>query len=331
VPTRQSPAVRCALWAVLAAGSLGLGGCRDAAGPKRLRIAVIPKGTTHEFWKSIHAGALQAGQELDVEILWKGPAKEDDRIGQVQVVEDFTTKGVSGIVLAPLDDQALATPVAEAKAAGIPTLVIDSDLAGDRHVSFVATDNEKGGALAAERLGALLGGAGRALMLRYQEGSASTAARERGFSETLKAKYPGVRLVSENQYGGATAESAYKAAENLLTAQTDVDGIFCPNESTTFGMLRALEDAQRLGKVKFVGFDGSAKLAEALRANKIQGLVLQDPVRMGHDGVRTLVQFLRGADVPKRIDTGAVMATPENAATPAIAKLLVPEVPAAAR
>jgi ribose transport system substrate-binding protein len=201
-----------------AAASCGDGGKPPAAGG-RLRIAVVPKGTTHEFWKSIRAGAEKAGRELDVEIVWKGPAKEDDRIGQIQVLEDFVAKKVDGLVLAPLDDAALAPVVAEAAAAGVPTVVIDSDLVGDRHVSFVATDNERGGRLAAERLGALMGGKGKALMLRYQEGSASTTAREKGFVDALREKFPGVELVSDNQYGGATAETAYKAAENLLVAR----------------------------------------------------------------------------------------------------------------
>jgi ribose transport system substrate-binding protein len=313
-----------------AAASCGDGGKPPAAGG-RLRIAVVPKGTTHEFWKSIRAGAEKAGRELDVEIVWKGPAKEDDRIGQIQVLEDFVAKKVDGLVLAPLDDAALAPVVAEAAAAGVPTVVIDSDLVGDRHVSFVATDNERGGRLAAERLGALMGGKGKALMLRYQEGSASTTAREKGFVDALREKFPGVELVSDNQYGGATAETAYKAAENLLVARKDVDGVFCCNESTTYGMLRALEDVKRAGEVKFVGFDGSPKLAEALRARKIHGLVLQDPVRMGYEGVKAMVAHKRGGKVEKRIDTGAVVATPENADEPAVAALLTPETAAGGR
>ena len=128
---------------------------------KPLTIAVIPKGTTHEFWKSIHAGAIQATQELaqrgdSVTIIWKGPLREDDREQQVQVVEGFLSQGVQGIVLAPLDSRALVRPVEEAKGAGIPTVIIDSGLQSDAMISFVATDNRKGGALAAQRLGEVL-------------------------------------------------------------------------------------------------------------------------------------------------------------------------------
>ena len=148
-------------------------------GKKKLTIAVIPKGTTHEFWKSIHAGSLKAASEFSaqgtpVEVIWKGPLREDDREQQIQVVEGFSSQGVDGIVLAPLDNRALVRPVEEAKHASVPTVIIDSALESDAIVSFVATDNRKGGSLAAERMGELLGGKGKVLMLRYQEGSAST-------------------------------------------------------------------------------------------------------------------------------------------------------------
>ncbi len=328
--------VRVALATLSLIVSFAAAGCGDGGKPPapsagRLRIAVVPKGTTHEFWKSIHAGAEKAARELDVEVVWKGPAKEDDRIGQMQVVEDFVTKRFDGLVIAPLDDVALASSVAEAADAGVPTVVIDSDLKGDRHVSFVATDNAHGGALAAARLGLLLGGKGRVIMLRYQEGSASTAARERGFLDAVKKDFPGIVVASENQYAGPTAETAYKAAENLLIASKDFDGVYCCNESTTYGMLRALEDAGRAGKPKFVGFDGSPKLAAALRAGKIHGLILQDPVRMGYDGVTVMTKHLRKQPVPKFVDTGCVVATPENASTPDVARLLEPEIAAGAK
>jgi ribose transport system substrate-binding protein len=320
-----APAVLCALGFVLGCGQSGT---RDEGAEEKsmLTIAVIPKGTTHEFWKSIHAGAVKAERELGVHIIWKGPLKEDDREEQIIVVENFVTAGVDGIVLAPLDNTALVRPVREAKAIGIPVVIIDSGLRGEDHVSFVATDNKKGGGLGAERLGSLLEGKGRVVMLRYQEGSASTMNREAGFLETIQEKYPEIELVSTNQYGGATTESSYQKAESILNRfQGKIDGIFCPNESTTFGMLRALQDAGLAGKVKFVGFDSSEKLVQALRAGEIHGLVLQNPFRMGELGVRTMVRHLRGEPVEPRIDTGVTVATPENMDTPEIMNLLLPD------
>jgi len=296
----------------------------------RITIAVIPKGTTHEFWKSIHAGAIKAAQELDVEIIWKGPLKEDDRESQITVVEDFITRNVSGIVLAPLDDTALRRPVNEAARAGINVVIIDSALDSSDQVSFVSTDNYIGGQKAGEHLAQLLNQKGKIAVLRYQEGSASTQQREQGFLDAI-AKYPGIKVVSANQYGGATTETAYKASENLLAPlrnpdQTlSIDGIFTPNESTTFGMLRALQDNAFAGKVKFVGFDSSEMLVKALKQGQINALILQDPMNMGYLGVKTMVAHLRGEQIEKQIDTGSVVATSENMNDPQIDKLLNPD------
>jgi len=292
---------------------------------RTLTIAVIPKGTTHEFWKAIHSGAARAGRELGVEILWKGPQKEDDRAQQITVVEDFISRGVDGIVLAPLDDRALCAPVRDAAREGIPVVIIDSGLEGSDYVSFVATDNYKGGVLAARRLGALLGGKGDIFLIRYQEGSASTMQREQGFLDTMTADFPDVRMLVKDQYAGATTESAYQLAENLLGRFPDVDGIFCPNESSTFGTLRALQESGLAGKIKFVGFDSSPKLVQGLRDGQIHGLILQNPSRMGYLGVVMMVRHLRGEKIDARVDTGVTPATPETMDEHEIKALLEPE------
>ncbi len=302
----------------------GKSGEKSGKGGK-ITIAVIPKGTTHEFWKSIHAGAVKASRELGVDIQWNGPLREDDREEQSKIVETFIASGVSAIVLAPLDDRSLMPPVMEAKGRGIPTVVIDSGLQGDSHSSFVATDNFKGGVLAAGRLGELLGGKGRIIMLRYQEGSASTAERERGFMETMNSRFPDIQFLSDNQYAGATTETAFTASENLLNTFTKPDAIFTPNESSTFGCLRALQSRGLAGKIVFVGFDSSTKLVEALRNKEIQGLVLQNPFNMGYLGVKTATAIIRGENFEKRIDTGVMLATPENMDDPEIKQLLNPD------
>ncbi|HKW49728.1 MAG TPA: substrate-binding domain-containing protein [Gemmatimonadaceae bacterium] len=305
---------------------------RTATGSKTLTIAVIPKGTTHEFWKSIHAGAVHAQQELaasgdSVALVWKGPMREDDREQQVQVVEGFVSEGVQGIVLAPLDNRGLVRPVEEAQHAGVPTVIIDSGLETDSIVSFVATDNLKGGALAADRLGELLGGKGKALMLRYAEGSASTEAREKGFLDELHAKYPGIQLVSADQYAGPTRETAKRASENVLNRfGGDLQGIFTVNESSTIGMLLALQDINKAGRVHFIGFDSSPILLTAMRAHQLDGLVIQDPMKMGYLGVKTMVDHLRGRSVPRRIDTGVTLVTPANIDSAGVKDLVTPPI-----
>jgi ribose transport system substrate-binding protein len=293
-------------------------------------IAVIPKGTTHEFWKSINAGAFKARDELaaqgiQLDVIWKGPLKEDDRDQQIMVVENFTSRRVQGIVLAPLDSQALVRPVDNAVKSGIPVVIIDSDLKSDNYVCFAATDNYLGGQIAGQHLAKLLDGKGKVILLRYAVGSASTEAREAGFLDALKA-FPDLELISSDQYSGATRETAYQASQNLLNRfGREVNGIFCPNEPTTIMMARALRDIGRAkGDVKMVGFDAGTQSVADLKSGDVQGLVVQNPVAMGYIGVKAIVDHLQGKPVEKRIDTGVTLVTPENMDDPAVQELLHP-------
>jgi ribose transport system substrate-binding protein len=297
------------------------------AGAKVLKLAVIPKGTTHVFWKSVHAGAAKAAEELGLTVDWQGPIVEDDRESQVRLVETFIQKHVDGIVMAPLDDKALIAPVMAAGKAGIPVVIIDSNLADpNAYVSFVATDNYSGGAMGARRLAEALGDAGgKVILLRYQVGSASTENREKGFLDEM-AKHPKIQVISSNQYAGPTVETALANSQALLTkfGEGKVDGIFCPNESSTSGMLRALDTSGRAGKVKFVGFDSSPELIEALKKGQLSGLVVQNPYKMGYEGVKTMADHLRGRKVEKLVDTGVVVVTPENLTQPDVDRLVHP-------
>ena len=206
-------------------------------------------------------------------------------------------------------------------------MIIDSGLQSDVMVSFVATDNRKGGALAAQRMGEVLGGKGKVLMLRYQEGSASTQEREAGFLETIRGTYPGIQVVSSDQYAGPTRETAKRAAENLLNRYgSQLQGIFTPNESSTIGMLLALQDMGSAGKIKLVGFDASQILIDALKNGQLEGIVVQNPMRMGYLGVKTMVDHLRGKQVDPRIDTGVMVVTPANLDTPQAQELVKPPV-----
>ncbi len=296
---------------------------------KSFTVAVIPQGSTHEFWKSIHAGAMkaagdEAAQNIKVNVIWKGPMREDDREQQVQVVEGFLTQQVNGIVLAPFDKNALVRPVEEAKRAGIPTVVIDSALESNDPISFVASNNHHGGELAADEMARLLSGKGKVLILRYQEGVFSTEQREKGFVDKIK-NYPDIQIISSNQYAGATRDTAKSATENLLNRfGNDIDGIFTPNESSTAGALLALEDAGKAGKIRFIGFDSSDIFVQAMRGGKLQGIVVQNPFRMGELGVKTLVDHLQGKSIQKRVDTGVTLITPANLDSPESQQLLHP-------
>lgn len=305
--------------------------CSASGAGDAYTIAVIPKGTTHEFWRSVHAGAVKAQRELEaegikVDLIWKGPLREDDRDQQIQVVENFMTRRVSGMVLAPLDSQALVAPVANAVRAKIPVVIFDSGLKSDKIVSFVATDNYKGGQLAAERMAELLHGKGKVIVLRYAVGSNSTEQREQGFLDTIKKNFPGIKIISSDQHAGATRESAYQASQNLLNRfGHEVDGVFCPCEPPTIAMAHALRDIGKAGgKVKMVGFDTGTQSLVDLKNGDVQGLVVQNPMRMGYLGVLTLIHYIRGQKVEARIDTGVRLATPGNMDEPDMKELLHP-------
>jgi len=301
------------------------------AADKTYTIAVIPKGTSHEFWKSIHAGAIKAQQELEAQgikvvINWKGPIREDDRDQQIQVVENFTVRRISGMVLAPLDSKALVAPTEAALRSKIPVVIIDSGLDSDKPISYIATDNFKGGQIAAERLAQLLGNKGKAIMLRYQVGSASTEAREAGFMDVMKKKHPTIELISTDQYAGATRDSSYQAAQNLINRfGKEVEGIFAPCEPVTIGMMLALKDAGKAGgKIKLVGFDTGAQSVEGMKRGDVQGLVVQNPMQMGYLGVKAIVNSLQGKKVEKVVDTGVLLVTPDNIDKPDVKDWLYP-------
>ncbi|HVX84725.1 MAG TPA: substrate-binding domain-containing protein [Phycisphaerae bacterium] len=340
------------LTALLAACSLAaamLVGCGDnsatttgpaatgaaAGSARKLRIAVVPKGTTSPYWKAVHAGAQKAADELastqPIEIVWKGSLREDQSAEEISVVEDMFNLHVDAIVLAPNNADALAGVVDEASQKKIPVVIIDSAVSSNKYTSFVATDNKKGGYMGGKELAKDLGGKGKVIMLRYQEGSASTGEREQGALDALK-ESAGIELVDVNKYGGATQDECTKAAENLLAAYKNpdgtlsIDGIFCPNLTTTYGMLLVLQDMKAAGKVKFVGFDSSPDLVSALKSGQINGLVVQNPIKMGYLGLKTAVEAADGKTVERSIDTGATLVTKENMNDPASQEVLDPPV-----
>lgn len=294
------------------------------------RIAGIPQGSLHKYWKSMYAGAAHAVRELQsqgiaVDLAWDAPLREDDRDDQLKIYNSFVQQGVDGILLAPFDSVSLVPAVEAAAQTGVPTVVLDSALDTQQFVSFVATDNHKAGTLAAQRLGELLYGKGRVLILRYQTGSASTEEREEGVMEGLRRGFPGIAVIASEEFAGATRDTAKRAGEILLDRYgKDLQGVFTPNESSTAGMLMALQSRQLAGKVAHVGFDSSDMYLDLMRSKQIQGLVVQDPFRMGQIGLRSLIDHLRHLPVQKLIDTGATLITPENLDRPEFQELLNP-------
>ncbi|HXC99160.1 MAG TPA: substrate-binding domain-containing protein [Verrucomicrobiae bacterium] len=298
----------------------GTAGSNSSNGGAKLVIAVIPKGTTHIYWQSLKAGAEAAAKEYNCDIRWNGPEREGDREREIQIVEDFIVQKVDGVVLAPLDRQALAPSVDKLAALKIPCVIVDSDVATSNRVCFAATDNYKGGVLAGERMGKILNGKGNVMILMYEPGSASTTERENGFIDTIQKEFPDIKIV-DKKYGQDTVETALQAAEDLLTRNQDVQGFFACNESTAVGTLQAVLSQKRT-EIKLVGFDGSKALLDGLRAGQIDSLVVQNPYKMGYEGVKAVVMAIKGQPVEKRIDTGVALITRDNLDDPATKELL---------
>jgi ribose transport system substrate-binding protein len=304
------------------------GSAASGGGDSNLRIAVIPKGTSHEFWKSVHFGAEKAAAELGgVEIVWRGPVVESDTGSQIEVVKAMIASQVDGIVLAPNQKGGLVDAVEESISEGIGVVIFDSGLdEGPAIVSYVATDNYKGGMMAADQMAAAIGEKGNVILLRYMAGSESTEQREQGYLDGLK-KYPEITVVSSDQRGGDNTTSSKEKVDQLLQVHgQDLSGIFAVCEPNANGTLEALRNAGLNGKVKLIAFDPSDALIEALGDGSCSGIVMQDPVQMGYQSVITMVGAINGDTADAYISTGEYVATPENMNEEEIQRLLKPSI-----
>ncbi len=303
-------------------GLAGLAACNQQSG-KRI-VGVVPKGTNHTFWQSVHAGAIKAGEEFNLEILWNAPQMEIDSSRQISIVENLITLQVAGIVLAPVDEEALVTVVERAVDSGIPVSIFDSAIKTDRIISFVATDNYQGGVMAAERMGTILEGKGKVGVIGFMPGSASTMKREAGFAETIAENFPGIEIVGL-KFNMADRAKALAEAENLLTAHPDLAGFFADNESSVDGTVQAVKQRGLAGKVKIVGFDASVTLVEEMRAGVIDSIVIQDPFKMGYESTRQLAMHLDGGETYREMDSGAYLLLPENVDEPEMQEVVFPD------
>jgi ribose transport system substrate-binding protein len=286
------------------------------------RIGVVPKGRSHVFWQSIHAGAVKASQENDVEVEWNGPPTEAEIATQIQIVEAMINKHLDAIALAPIDESALVSVVDRANKAGIPVIIFDSGVKTDNFVSMIATDNRKAGELGAQRMVEVIGGKGPIAIVACAPGQASTMAREAGFEDYIRKNAPGITIV-DKRFGDAEVSKSLRVAENMLTAHPEILAFFASNESSTTGASQAVKGRDK--KVKLVGFDSGPQLEADLRAGVIDSLVVQDPFRMGYECVVAAVRHLKG-EKPEHIQSlAAKLVTRDNIDTPEIQQQLNPD------
>ena len=274
-------------------------------------VGVVPKGVNHIFWQTIHAGALKAGDEYGFEVLWNAPQLEIDSSRQITIVENLITQRVAGIVLAPVDEEALVAVVERAAGQGIPVSIFDSGIKTDKIVSYVATDNYEAGRMAGRRMGEILGGIGKVGVIGFMPGSASTMQREQGFADAIAEEFAEIENLGV-RFNMADRAKAMEEAENLMTAHPDLAGLFADNESSTDGTVRAVKQRGMAGKVKVVGFDASEELLAELRAGAIDSIVVQDPFKMGYEAAKAMGEHLAGREPVREMDSGAYLITREN-------------------
>ena len=264
----------------------------------RATVAVVPKASADIFWQSVHAGAVKGAWENRVDIVWDGPPNETDIAGEMKIMETMIDRRVDAIAVAPSDRSAFKIVVDRAAAAGIPVVIYDSGIDTDKYATFVATDNYLGGQKGADRLGEVLNGRGKIVMVKTVPGGASTTAREDGFRHELNTNYPAIQILDE-RFGMAMISESRKVTENMLTAHPDLNGIFCSNESGSDGAAQTLK--ARGNRIKLVGFDSSPMLLALVQEGWIDSLVIQDPFKMGETAVDEAVRALRREKTPKKI------------------------------
>lgn len=297
-----------------------LTGCSKTSKPV---VGVVPKGANHIFWQTVHAGAIKAGREFGFDVEWNAPTLEVDSSRQIEIVESMVNRRLAGIVLPPVDRKALVAVVERAAKAEIPVSIFDSAIDTDKRVSYVATNNEEGGQMAARRLGEVLGGKGKVAVIGFMPGSASTMEREQGFQDEIHKKFPKIEIVAI-QFGMADRAKAMAITENVMAAHADLAGLFADNESSSSGAVRALK-SRSAKNIKLVAFDASEQLVNDLRDGWLDALVVQDPFKMGYESARAIGLKLRGETPPATVDSGIRLILRDQLNDPTTQEFLFPD------
>ncbi|TKI04090.1 ABC transporter substrate-binding protein [Martelella alba] len=278
-------------------------------------IAVIVKTANSNYWQNVNKGAAEGGAELKnaYKVTFQGPEAETQVAEQVNMVDNAINRGVSGIVLAPSDPNALIPVVKKAWENGIPVVLIDSSLdkKGDKYYqSFLSTDNRKAGALAARELLKANGKEGKVAVMSFTPGAGSAIDRVGGFTDVIK-KDSHLKIVGP-YYSQADMATALNQTIDALSSNKDITALFGANEPTAVGMARAIKQMGYAGKVVAVGFDGNAALQEFVRDGTLNGIVVQSSYQMGRMSVLTVDKILHKQKVEKNIDTGVLYIDKNN-------------------
>ena len=292
-------------------------------------IPIIVKDTTSFYWQIVLAGARKAGKDLNVNVTELGAQSESDINGQISILENAVAGKAAAVVISPTQFAALGKPIDEA-AKKTKIIGIDSGADSKAFTSFLTTDNVQGGRVAADGLAAAVtakyGKAeGDVALITSIPGVGSLDQRAKGFKEQLAAKYPGLKLVADKVADGQ-ATTGLNIMTDLLTANPKLVGVFASNLIMAQGAGQAIAENKAADKVKLIGFDSDDKLVKFLTDGTIAALVVQDPFRMGYDGIKTALAASKGEKVEANVDTGANLITKENMSGARAQELLNPKV-----
>lgn len=290
---------------------------------KELNLPVVSKGYQHEFWQTVKMGTEAAAKELGDKTSYVGPADETQIAEQIQLVENTMAQKPDGLLLAALDANALAPLVETANSRGIKVVTFDSGVNSDIPASFVATNNRKAGAQAADALAEQVGKKGKVGIIAHVVGTTSAIERSEGFSEEMKAKYPDIQVLPV-QYSDGDPQKAMDKTIDMVQANPDIAGIYATNEGSTLGVANAIDSQNLKGKVKVIGFDSTEAIINFLKNGVIQGFVVQDAYQIGYQGIKALNAAIAGQTVAKEIDIPVKYVNAQNINTPEIDKLLHP-------
>ena len=268
-------------------------------------------------------GTEAAAKELGDKTSYVGPADETQIAEQIQLVENAMAQKPNGLLLAALDANALAPLVETANSRGIKVVTFDSGVNSDIPVSFVATNNRKAGAEAADALAAQVNNKGKVGIIAHVAGTSSAIERSEGFIARMKEKYPDIKVLPV-QYSDGDPQKAMDKTIDMIQANPDLAGIYGTNEGSTLGVANAIDSQNLKGKVKVIGFDSTEAIIHFLNTGVIQGFVVQDAYQIGYQGIKTLNAALSGQTVAKEIDIPVKFVSAQNINTPEIDKLLHP-------
>ncbi len=296
---------------------------------QEVTIPIIVKDTTSFYWQIVLAGARQAGKDLGVKVPELGAQSEADINGQITILENAVAGAPAAVVISPTEFKALGKPIDEA-AKSVPIIGIDSSADSKAFTSFLTTDNVQGGRIAAEGLAAAIKAAtgkdeGDIAIITSLPGVGSLDQRREGFLDEVKTKYPGLKVVAD-KYADGQATTGLNIMTDLITANPDLVGVFASNLIMAQGVGQAIAENKLGDKIKVIGFDSDEKTVGFLKEGVLAGLVVQDPYRMGYDGVKTALAVSKGEKVETFVDTGANLVTKDNMADPKIDALLNPKV-----